>query len=39
MQNAFPEGINEKVQEKYGVQVDAHDTIFKGICQKCKCNR
>jgi len=31
----YPEGIDEKVQEKYGIQVDGHDTIFKGICQKC----
>jgi len=32
----YPERINEKVQEKYSVQIDEHDTIFKGICQKCK---
>ena len=35
----YPEGINEKVQKKYGVKVEEHDTIFKGICQKCKENQ
>ena len=28
--------INGKVQEKYGIQVDEHDVVFTGICQKCK---
>jgi len=34
----YIEGINEKAQEKYGFQVDEHDIMFKGICQKCKNN-
>jgi len=34
----YPDGINEKVQAKYGVQVDEHDIIFKGICSQCKKN-
>jgi len=34
----YLEGINEKVQEKYGFQVDRHDLIFKGTCSHCKGN-
>ena len=29
-------GINDTVQGMYGVQVDEHDVIFSGVCQKCK---
>jgi len=32
----YLEGINEKVREKYGFQVDVHDVLFKGICPECK---
>ena len=32
----YLDGINEKVQEKHGFQVDEHDIIFKGVCPKCK---
>ena len=32
-------GINEKVHEKYGFQVDAHEILFKGICPECKRNQ
>ena len=28
-------GINTAVQGKYGVQVDGHDVVFSGVCQKC----
>jgi len=35
----YLEGINEKVQEKYGFQIYEHDILFKGICQKCKRNQ
>jgi Fe2+ or Zn2+ uptake regulation protein len=28
--------INNTVQTKYDIQVDGHDVIFQGICQKCK---
>ena len=28
--------INDKVQEKYGFQVDKHYVVFTGICLKCK---
>ena len=28
-------GINAAVQGKYGVQVDDHDVVFSGVCQKC----
>jgi Fe2+ or Zn2+ uptake regulation protein len=31
-----PASINDVVQKKYGVQVDEHDVVFSGICQKCK---
>lgn len=27
--------INETVQQKYNIQVDGHDVLFKGICAKC----
>lgn len=29
-------GMNDKVQEEYGVQVDRHDIVFSGLCQKCQ---
>jgi len=29
-------GINDTVQDKYGVKVDEHDVIFSGVCQQCK---
>ncbi|MCL1803288.1 MAG: transcriptional repressor [Eubacteriaceae bacterium] len=32
----YLEGINDKVQGMYGVQVDEHDVIFIGVCQDCK---
>jgi len=35
----YLDGINEKVQEKYGIQVEEHDIIFKGICSQCKRNQ
>jgi len=28
-------GINDIVQGKYGFQVDEHDLLFTGMCQKC----
>ena len=28
-------GINDVVQGKYKVQVDEHDVVFSGVCQKC----
>ena len=30
----YPEYIDEKVRERYDVQVDGHDIIFKGTCHK-----
>ncbi len=33
---AYFSGINETVQRTYGVQVDEHDVIFKGLCPQCK---
>jgi len=35
----YLEKINETVQEKYGLQIEEHDIIFKGICPKCKNNK
>jgi len=32
----YLDGINEKVQEKYGFQVDKHDIVFMGVCPQCK---
>ena len=32
-------GINEKVHEKYGFQVDEHYIIFNGICPLCNKNQ
>ena len=32
----YMQGINEKVEEKHGFQVDKHDIVFKGVCLKCK---
>ena len=34
----YVEGINEKVHKKYGLQVNEHDIVFKGVCKKCKNN-
>ena len=34
----YSEGINEKVREKYGFQVDEHDIIFRGLCPACCAN-
>ena len=28
-------GINEIVRQKYGLQVDEHDVMFRGICTTC----
>ena len=28
--------VNDSVKEKYNYQVDEHDIIFKGVCEKCK---
>jgi len=28
-------GIDEVVRQKYGLRVDAHEVVFKGICKKC----
>ena len=28
-------GINEAVQRKYGVKVDEHEVVFRGVCAKC----
>jgi Fe2+/Zn2+ uptake regulation proteins len=33
------QGINEKVEEKHGFQVDEHNILFKGICLRCKKNQ
>ena len=35
----YLDSINEKVQERYGFQVDEHDIIFKGVCPRCKNNK
>ena len=35
----FLEGINEKVQEKYGFLVEKHDIVFMGSCPQCKKNQ
>ena len=35
----YLDGINEKVQEKYGFHVDTHDIIFMGTCLQCKGNQ
>ena len=35
----YPDGIHDQVQEKYSVQVDECDTVFKGMCQQCMENR
>jgi len=35
----YVDGINEKVQEKYGFQVDGHNTVFFGTCTQCKGNQ
>ena len=35
----YLDGINEKVQEKHGFQVDEHDILFKGVCPKCEGNQ
>ena len=32
----YYEGINRKMEEKYGFQVQRHDVVFTGICLKCK---
>ena len=32
----YMQGINEKVEEKHGFQVDKHNIIFKGVCLQCK---
>ena len=32
----YPADINGTIQEKYGFQVDKHDVVFTGFCQKCK---
>jgi Fur family peroxide stress response transcriptional regulator len=32
----YIEGVNDSVRRAYDVQVDEHDVIFSGICQKCK---
>jgi len=31
----YIDGLNEKVQEKYGFQVDKHDIVFLGACPRC----
>ena len=28
--------IHESVQQKYGVQVDGHDVVFRGLCAQCR---
>jgi len=28
-------GIDDKIQGKYGFQVDEHDVVFRGMCDKC----
>ena len=28
-------GVNDAVQNKYGVRVQKHDMVFSGVCQKC----
>jgi len=35
----YLDGINEKVQEKNGFQVDEHDIVFRGVCPQCKKNQ
>jgi len=32
----YLDGINEKVQEKCGFQVDEHTIVFMGVCPHCK---
>ena len=31
----YLEGINETVRRKYGVRVDEHEVVFRGVCTKC----
>jgi len=31
----YPSEMDEAVRQKYGFQVDEHDVVFRGVCQKC----
>ena len=35
----YLDGINDKVHEKNGFQVDGHDIVFKGVCLQCQRNQ
>jgi len=29
-------GIDEAVRQKYGIHVDEHEVVFRGVCKKCR---
>jgi len=35
----YLDGVNETVRQKYGIQINGHEIVFRGICPKCGVNR